>query len=283
MTSRVTCTREHLDSGKVQRSAEEWARLEAERDAAKTGALAAQKAAIEAMEKAMEAQATVAKQIVDAVAAERAAGAALRSDDATHVQTGNRILAEQLQKSADLSHTKELWGLELLRMVEQEKFERAGLLADRADTTLQDKREARTLELQKAYIASTNHRIGMALGVAGPFIGPVMKALGMSGMPGMSATPDAAAPGAQPGQPGSPQVIQAPASQAQIDEWKAAAVAVVSAMTPATAAQLRLDLHMAMSGQSSPRPVLELLQGVMADAGPELMQRLLSLTSVAVG
>jgi hypothetical protein len=200
---------------------------------------------------ALAAQKEMAEKIAAAVATERAAATAMRSDDITGVQAGNRLLREQLASATEDTRDRDRRILELLARVDTLQQEVARLNSERADVSLVLHREQRQIELTRAQMASADERFRAVMGHLAPLVPLVaraglsaaVKAGAISGTPGTGPVSiDPQAPTVRA--PGSvPEVLQAAVwTQAKIDEWKAALCEFVMAASPPTAAAFRFYL-----------------------------------------
>jgi hypothetical protein len=277
---RATCQLPHLEPEKIQVDASTWSQMQ------------------KAVADALTAQATVADRIAQAVAAERSAAQAQRSDDATGIQAGNRLLREQLTAANEDLRERDKRILELLGRVDKLQQSVAELKGERAEVTLVNNREQRSLALAQAQLTSSDQRFKLVMHQLGPLV-PLVARVGLAaaapkiGVPpstaGASAEASATASvvDATAEAPGTLEleVIQSVTwTQARIDEWKNALCDVIQAITPRTAAEFRFYLleTNALGLLSAPPETLpEMVRALVAEAGSERVQRLQELTAAA--
>ncbi len=274
-----SCPLPHVDPAKVQVDVTVWSEMQ------------------KAVTDALSAQRDISAKIADAIAAERAAAAAQRSEDATGIQGGNLILREQLAQANADAKDRDKRILELLERVDKLQRELADLKGSRAEVTLADNREQRQLELARAQIQSVDNRFSAVMAQLSPLI-PLVIRLGAAAtaakmasvaMPAAAApsssTEAAAAPhAATPAAASSsePEVIQAVAwTHNRIEEWKTALCDLIRSSTPQTAAAFRFWIDSLGVFAAPPEALPEMVRALMAEAGPELVQRLQTLTAAA--
>lgn len=278
-----TCTLPHVDSDKIQVGVAVWSEMQK----AVTDALAAQR--------------DITDKIAQAIEAERAAARALRSADATGVQHGNQLLREQLAAANEDARDRDRRILELLARVDTLQQELATLKGARAEITLADNREQRSLDLARAQLQSTDDRFRLVMGQLGPLV-PLVARVGIGAvaakmggampMPSGQATSEAApgpfaAPHAPDGEGAAsePEVVQASIwTQHRIDEWKATLCEFIQASSPQTAAAFRFyvcETNVLGVFSAAPEALPDMVRALIAEAGPELVQRLQILTAAS--
>jgi hypothetical protein len=285
MSRHPPCPLQHVDPNKIQVDVAVWSQMQS----AATEALAAQR--------------DIADKIAQAVAAERAAMQTLRSDDVTSLQSGNRILREHLAAINEDMRDRDKRILELLTRVDVLQKENAQLKGERADMTLVNNREQRSLEMARAQLQSSDQRFQAVMGQISPLI-PLLARVGVaaaaSKVPGaMPPSPSAAACATEPTPSPSaaadaspsasaaaePEVIQSVMwTQNRIEEWKAALCDFIMSSSPSSAAAFRFyicETNLVALLGAPPESLPDMVRDLVVDAGPEIVRRLQILTAAA--
>lgn len=278
MSRAAACPLPHVEPTKLQVDVAVWSQMQ------------------QAMADALAAQRDISDKIAQAVAAERAASQAIRSDDVTGVQAGNRILRDQLAAANEDMKDRDRRILELLTRADTLQQEIATLKSERAEIALANHREQRSLELARAQLQSSDDRFKAVVGHLAP-LAPLLARVGVQ----IAAARPTSAPFAADSSPSTasepmsaagvgdassePEVLQAAVwTQNRIEEWKQALCDLILASSPETAAAFRFSLaETNILGMLSapPEALPDMVRALIAEAGPERIARLQVLTAAA--
>jgi hypothetical protein len=269
-----SCHLPHVDETKVQVDVAVWSQMQ------------------RAVTDALTAQRDISEKIAAAVAAEREASRAARSQDATGIQQGNQLLREQLASVNEDTRDRDRRILELLGRVDTLQQEVARLKGERADLTLADNREQRLLDLERAKLASSDDRFRAVIGQIAPLVPLLARVSATAAKMAIGSAAEApAAPVVSPVMPpeaagaavnAEPEVIQAVAwTNARIDDWKAALCELIMVTSPQTASAFRFWFDSLGLFSAPPEAMPEMVRALLTEAGPELVQRLQTLTAAA--
>jgi hypothetical protein len=270
-----SCPLPHVDETKVQVDVAVWSQMQ------------------RAVTDALTAQRDIGDKIATAVAAEREAARAARGHDVTGIQQGNQLLREQLAASNEDTRDRDRRILELLGRVDTLQQEVARLKGERADLTLADNREQRLLDLERAKLASSDERFRAVIGQVAPLmpllarVSATAAKMAMGNAPAEAPADPVVSPARPPEAVGAavnaePEVIQAVAwTNARIDDWKAALCELVMVTSPQTASAFRFWFDSLGLFSAPPDAMPEMVRALLTEAGPELVQRLQTLTAAA--